>query len=184
MAWGISQDGDGCFCLKDFLLLFWHFVALWLPDYPQTARFLDSKKRAFILERLSSAAPSGKKGEWDFGSLKVLFSDPTLNAFGLYWLCHGIGGFGVGYALPTVIYQLGFTTTTISQLMNIVSIHFSPKMTEWLTLLVAALYLLFPIFEYHGLHAAQKVDQTLDNRSRKYESRYLIVPTLALLTNI
>ncbi|KAL4959221.1 major facilitator superfamily domain-containing protein [Aspergillus stella-maris] len=32
---------------------------------------------------------------------------------------HGIGGFGVNYALPTVIYKLGFTTTANSQLINI-----------------------------------------------------------------
>jgi hypothetical protein len=138
------------FLLEGLSAIILAFVALWLPDYPQTARFLDSKKRAFILERLSSAAPSGKKGEWDFGSLKVLFSDPTLYTFGLYWLCHGIGGFGVGYDLPTVIYQLGFTTTSLSQLMNIVSIHFSPKTTEWLTLLVAALYLLFLFLNIMG----------------------------------
>jgi MFS family permease len=43
------------------------FVA---PDYPQTARFLNSQEHAFILTCLSSAAPSSKKGEWDFGSLK------------------------------------------------------------------------------------------------------------------
>ncbi|TVY94254.1 MFS transporter [Lachnellula willkommii] len=106
------------FLLEGLPAMILAFIALWLPDYPQTARFLDNKEREFILERLSSAAPSGNKGEWDFGSLKVLFSDPTLYTFGLYWLCHGIGGFGVGYALPTVIYQLGFTTTSLSQLMN------------------------------------------------------------------
>lgn len=97
-------------------------VALFgLPDYPQTARFLSSEERAFILNRLSSTAPSGVKGHWDFSGLKVLFSDPTLYTFAIYWIAHGIGGFGVGYALPTVIYQLGFTTTSLSQLMNMVS---------------------------------------------------------------
>lgn len=97
-------------------------VALFgLPDYPQTARFLTPEERSFILKRLSDSAPSGEKGHWDFHSLKVLFSDPTVYTFAIYWIGHGIGGFGVGYALPTVIYQLGFTTTSLSQLMNIVS---------------------------------------------------------------
>ena len=92
-----------------------------LPDYPETARMLNDKERVFLLQRLSSVAPSGKTGNWDFRSLKVLFSDPTTYTFSTYWIGHGIGGFGVGYALPTVIYQLGFTTTSLSQLMNIVS---------------------------------------------------------------
>ncbi|KAH8812169.1 retrograde regulation protein 2 [Xylogone sp. PMI_703] len=100
------------------IILAW--VALFgLPDYPQTARFLDAEERAFILQRLPAAAPSGEKGSWDFNTLRVLFKDPTTYTFATYWIGHGIGGFGVNYALPTVIYQLGFTTTSLSQLMNI-----------------------------------------------------------------
>lgn len=103
-------------------------VALFgLPDYPETARTLTQDERNFILQRLSSTAPSGKTGNWDFKTLKTLFSDPTVYTFSIYWLAHGIGGFGVGYALPTVIYQLGFTTTSLSQLMNIVSRKDSPS---------------------------------------------------------
>jgi len=109
------------FLLEGLPALILAFVALFrLPDYPQTARMLNENERAFILKRLSSAAPSGEKGHWDYATLKVLFSDPTLYTFAIYWIAHGIGGFGVGYALPTVIYQLGFTTTSLSQLMNIV----------------------------------------------------------------
>lgn len=97
-------------------------VALFgLPDYPETARMLTEEERTFILQRLSSTAPSGKTGNWDFKTLGVLFKDPTVYTFSIYWLAHGIGGFGVSYALPTVISQLGFTTTSLSQLMNIVS---------------------------------------------------------------
>lgn len=92
-----------------------------LPDYPQTARMLTPDERTFILQRLSSSALSGEKGNWDIQSLKVLLKNPTVYNFSIYWIGHGIGGFGVGYALPTVIYQLGFTTTSLSQLMNIVS---------------------------------------------------------------
>jgi MFS family permease len=91
-----------------------------LPDYPETARILTLEERTFILQRLSSSAPSGQKGNWDWKSLGALFKDPTVYTFSIYWIAHGIGGFGVGYALPTVIYQLGFTTTSLSQLMNIV----------------------------------------------------------------
>jgi len=92
-----------------------------LPDYPQTARMLSQKERDFILHRLASTAPSGTQGHWDFKTLKVYFSDPTAYTFIIYWRCHGIGGFGITYSLPTVIYQLGFTTTSLSQLMNMVT---------------------------------------------------------------
>ncbi|KAI1097833.1 major facilitator superfamily domain-containing protein [Jackrogersella minutella] len=95
-------------------------LALWLPDYPETARMLTEKERAFLQDRLGEAAPTGRKGYWDFNSLRKLVRDPTFYTFSIYWICHGIGGFGVQTALPTVIYELGFTTTSNSQLMNIV----------------------------------------------------------------
>jgi MFS family permease len=109
------------FLLEGLPAIILSVVALFgLPDYPQTAKMLNEDERRFILDRLSSTAPSGASGNWDFKTLKVLFSDPTLYTFAVYWIAHGIGGFGVSYALPTVIYQLGFTTTSLSQLMNIV----------------------------------------------------------------
>ncbi len=93
-----------------------------LPDYPQTAKMLADDERKIILRRLAATAPSGDSGNWDWKTLKVLFTDPTVYTFAVYWVAHGIGGFGITYALPTVIYQLGFTTTSLSQLMNIVCI--------------------------------------------------------------
>ncbi|KAI1447252.1 MFS general substrate transporter [Annulohypoxylon stygium] len=83
-------------------------VALWLPDYPETARMLTDKERVILQDRLSKSAPTGRKGHWDFESLRKLLKDPTFYTFSVYWICHGIGGFGVGTALPTN-----------SQLMNI-----------------------------------------------------------------
>ena len=100
------------------------FVALWgVPDYPESAKMLTEEERAFLRDRLAMTAPKGGKGNWDYASLKILVRDPTFYFFNLFWFCHGIGGFGVGYALPTVIYDLGFTTTANSQLMNIVSLR-------------------------------------------------------------
>jgi MFS family permease len=109
------------FLLEGLPAIILSVVALFgLPDYPQSTTLLTEEERAFVLLRLSSAAPSGAKGQLDFASLRTLFSDPTLYTFAIYWIAHGIGGFGVSYALPTVIYELGFTTTSLSQLMNIV----------------------------------------------------------------
>jgi sugar phosphate permease len=96
-------------------------VALFgLPDYPETAKMLTDKERLYLATRLSATAPKGKTHKYDWGTLKTLFTDPTFYTFSTYWVCHGIGGFGIGYALPTVVYELGFTTTSKSQLMNIV----------------------------------------------------------------
>ncbi|KAI9046060.1 MFS general substrate transporter [Aspergillus affinis] len=92
---------------------------LGLPDYPETARMLSEEERKYLTGRLSDSAPSGKDKSWDWQAIRDLFSSPTVYTFSVYWIGHGIGGFGVNYALPTVIYELGFTTTAYSQLMNI-----------------------------------------------------------------
>ncbi|KAL4808609.1 major facilitator superfamily domain-containing protein [Aspergillus unguis] len=108
------------FILEGIPAILLAFVALFgLPDYPETARMLTPEERAYVAQRLAKTAPSGKDRSWSWKDLKQLFSSPTVYTFGTYWIGHGIGGFGVNYALPTVIYDLGFTTTANSQLMNI-----------------------------------------------------------------
>ncbi|VUC29734.1 unnamed protein product [Clonostachys rosea] len=107
------------FLLEGLPAILLSFVALWkLPNYPETAKLLNEEERKYATTRLVKTAPQGKKGNWDYKSLLVLVKDPTFYTFSLFWICHGIGGFGVGVALPTVIYDLGFTTTANTQLMN------------------------------------------------------------------
>lgn len=131
LAYAISfMDGLGglagwrwLFIIEGLPAIVLAFVALFgLPDYPETSRLLTEVERRYARTRLDKTAPTGKKGHWDWNSLGRLVRDPTFYTFSMFWICHGIGGFGVGYALPTVIYQLGFTTTAKSQLMNIVSL--------------------------------------------------------------
>ncbi|OHW98871.1 high-affinity nicotinic acid transporter [Colletotrichum incanum] len=107
------------FILEGLPAIILAFFAFWLPDYPESAKILNEEERLCFKERLATTAPKGE-AHWDFGSLKLMAKDPTFYTFSLYWICHGIGGFGVGFALPTIIYQPGFTTTAYSQLMNIV----------------------------------------------------------------
>lgn len=108
------------FLLEGLPAILLAFVAFGLPDYPATAKMLTEEERVFLTQRLRKGAPKGTS-HWDWPSLKIMAKNPTLYTFSLYWICHGIGGFGIGVALPTVIYQLGFTTTAKSQLMNMVS---------------------------------------------------------------
>jgi len=128
LAFGISyMDGLGrlsgwrwLFLLEGLPAIVLSVVALFgLPDYPETAKMLTEDERIAVTQRLAGTAPRGNQGHWDYATLRKLFRDPTVYTFNTYWLAHGIGGFGISYALPTVIYQLGFTTTAKSQLMNI-----------------------------------------------------------------
>ncbi|KAH7080065.1 major facilitator superfamily domain-containing protein [Paraphoma chrysanthemicola] len=107
------------FLLEGLPAILLAFVAFRLPDYPESAKMLTQEERLYMAKRLAGNVPKGNTTHWDWSSLKVMAKDTTLYTFSLYWICHGIGGFGIGFALPTVIYQLGFTTTANSQLMNI-----------------------------------------------------------------
>ncbi|KAK0462575.1 high-affinity nicotinic acid transporter [Desarmillaria tabescens] len=89
-----------------------------LPDFPQTATFLTERERATVIDRLSRDAPSKEGKTWDKGEVWRLFADPTFWTFSAVWFCHAVGGFGLSYVLPTVIYELGFTTTALSNVLS------------------------------------------------------------------
>ncbi len=73
------------FLLEGFPAIQLLAVALFgLPDYPKTTRILTKQERIFIVQRLSSKAPSGDAGHWNFATTKTLFSDPTTYTFAIY----------------------------------------------------------------------------------------------------
>ena len=83
-------------------------ATLWiLPDYPQTAKFLTEREKSIIVNRLSSHAPSKFDRTWNVKQVLRLLVDPTFWTFSAAWFCHAVGGFGLSYVLPTVIFQLG-----------------------------------------------------------------------------
>ncbi|KAG7446707.1 MFS general substrate transporter [Guyanagaster necrorhizus] len=89
-----------------------------LPDFPQTAKFLTEHERSTIIDRLSKDAPTKEGKTWDREEVLRLLVDPTFWTFSAVWFCHAVGGFGLSYVLPTVIYELGFTTTALSNVLS------------------------------------------------------------------
>jgi hypothetical protein len=86
-----------------------------LPDYPQTAKFLSERERDAIINRLSEDAPTKASKTWDSDQVRRLLTDPTFYTFNFVWLCHAIGGLGLTYVLPTVIFQLGMYSSWLPQ---------------------------------------------------------------------
>lgn len=58
---------------------------------------------------------------FNLDQVKTLFRDPTFIPFLMIWITHGIGGWGITFVLPTVIYELGISNTAISQVMTMAS---------------------------------------------------------------
>lgn len=88
---------------------------------PETAAFLSGEEKEAIIADLPSQAPSMESKTFDLGQIKAMFKNPTFVPFLVIWITHGIGGFGITFVLPTVIYELGISDTAISQLMTMVS---------------------------------------------------------------
>lgn len=92
-----------------------------LPNFPDAkAKFLSDGEKQTIIDALPKTQPKAGAKTWNSEQVKALFKDPTFPTFMLIWVCHAIGGWGVGTVLPTVIYELGLTDTAVAQLMTMV----------------------------------------------------------------
>lgn len=78
-----------------------------LPDYPETAKFLEPHEKLAVTSRLSENAPTKSSKTWDPQQVIKLVIDPTFWTFNFAWIFHAVGGFGLSYVLPTVIFDLG-----------------------------------------------------------------------------
>ncbi|KAF8580945.1 MFS general substrate transporter [Ramaria rubella] len=89
-----------------------------LPDFPETAKFLNEKERALVTSRLSEYAPKKNTHTWSTAEAWALLLDPTFYSFNLAWLFHAVGGFGLALVLPTVIFDLGFESSAMSNVLS------------------------------------------------------------------
>ncbi|KAK0386856.1 hypothetical protein NLU13_5169 [Sarocladium strictum] len=94
------------------------YTFFFLPNYPQTVKFLTEPERAAILADLPEQAPTMLSKTFNMDQVKSLLRDPTFLPFLFIWITHGIGGWGISFVLPTVIYELGISDTAISQVMT------------------------------------------------------------------
>ncbi|KAL2418245.1 hypothetical protein ABEF95_005969 [Exophiala dermatitidis] len=109
---------------------------LFLTDYPQTAKFITEEERQVILDTLPKGAPSMHDKAWDGKAVKKMLRDPTFWGFLALWVSQNIGGYGVVYVYPTVVYEMGFTGTTTTQLLTM-----PPYGLAWTVLLFFNLFI-------------------------------------------
>ncbi|ORY02570.1 major facilitator superfamily domain-containing protein [Clohesyomyces aquaticus] len=96
------------------------YTWFYLPNFPETVKFLTEVERGVILEDLPKQAPTMHAETLNLDQVKSLFKSPTFVSFLMIWILHGIGGWGISFVLPTVIYELGISGTAISQIMTMV----------------------------------------------------------------
>ncbi|KAI0126839.1 major facilitator superfamily domain-containing protein [Xylariales sp. AK1849] len=86
-------------------------VAVWflLPNFPETARWLTDKEKAFIQARLPPNAPRAAEQNFKFSEIVSSLKDIRLWLFTLIWAFFTVGTSGVRFYQSTVISNLGFT---------------------------------------------------------------------------
>lgn len=55
---------------------------------------------------------------FSWAQAKALLKSSSFIPFTLIWITHGIGGWGISFILPSVIYELGMSNTAIAQVMT------------------------------------------------------------------
>ncbi|EXF75166.1 high-affinity nicotinic acid transporter [Colletotrichum fioriniae PJ7] len=150
------------------------YTFFFLPNYPETVDFLTDSEREAILSDLPEQAPTMKSKTINLQQVKDLFSDPTFIPFLMIWITHGIGGWGISFVLPTVIYELGISNTAISQVMTM-----PPFTLVFVILLTLAFFVhtkrLSPWVAGLGLEAAQIVCYVLLITVKHPIAKYIFV---------
>ncbi|KXS17392.1 MFS general substrate transporter [Gonapodya prolifera JEL478] len=89
-----------------------------LPDYPQTAKFLSEDEKRIVIGRLPPSAPSVVAKTMEFKEILDTFRDWRMYTFGLALMMHLCTTYAIAYFMPTVIKEMGFSSTT-AQLLTI-----------------------------------------------------------------
>ncbi|KXT07196.1 hypothetical protein AC578_2470 [Pseudocercospora eumusae] len=93
-------------------------IAIWvcLPDFPDTAKWLSDKEKAFVKARLPANAPLAEELNFRWSEIKASLKDIRLWMFTLIWATQTVGTNGTRFYQSTVIANLGFTR---AQLLNL-----------------------------------------------------------------
>ncbi|KAK0702986.1 major facilitator superfamily domain-containing protein [Lasiosphaeria miniovina] len=95
------------------------FVFFFLPDFPDDAKWMMDREKAFVQARLPINSPRNAEMDFNWREFIDTLKDKKLWLFLLCWAFYTIGVTGLLFYQPTVIANLGFTTLAQSQLLNI-----------------------------------------------------------------
>lgn len=94
------------------------FTLFYLPNFIEDAKFLTEEEKDLLKSTLPESSPTKSEANFSWLQFKELLNSPTFYTYALIWLFQGIGGWGISFVLPTIIYLLGFTDTAKTQLMT------------------------------------------------------------------
>lgn len=94
------------------------FTYIWLPNYPENTNILTKPEQEAVVANRPETQASPKDKAWDFQQVKRLLKDWSTYTFLLIFFCHPLAAGGVETVLPTVVFDLGMTGSTKTQLLT------------------------------------------------------------------
>nr|QFR37159.1 MFS transporter [Cyberlindnera americana] len=111
-AWQWIFIIQGSFTMGLAFLLF--FI---IPDFPESARFLNDNEREFIKRKLElNSVSSGYEEKFNWRDVAhAFFHDPLFLITAFAYFCLIIPSYGYAYFAPTIINQMGYTAVAANQ---------------------------------------------------------------------
>ncbi|OCF32499.1 hypothetical protein I317_06825 [Kwoniella heveanensis CBS 569] len=91
----------------------------WMPDFPEDCKWLTPEEQQWIVGRLPAGSSRANDRNFDVQELKDAFKSLTNLTFATMVVIYNTGALGMTFWLPTIIANLGFSTTASAQLLNI-----------------------------------------------------------------
>ncbi|KAF5589555.1 nicotinamide mononucleotide permease [Fusarium pseudocircinatum] len=97
-------------------------IAIWsywmIPDWPETAKFLNDDERALLVDRLAADKKDTHMNTWDKRTAKRIFSDVKIYLGILMYMGIVTTSYSGSFFTPTILKQLGWTSIR-AQIMSI-----------------------------------------------------------------
>ncbi|KAI7762942.1 hypothetical protein LZL87_013433 [Fusarium oxysporum] len=97
-------------------------IAIWsywmIPDWPETAKFLNDDERALLVDRLAADKKDTHMNMWDKRTAKRIFSDVKIYLGILMYMGIVTTSYSGSFFTPTILRQLGWTSIR-AQIMSI-----------------------------------------------------------------
>nr|RBQ97623.1 hypothetical protein FVER53263_00125 [Fusarium verticillioides] len=97
-------------------------IAIWsywmVPDWPETAKFLNDDERALLVDRLAADKKDTHMNTWDKRTAKRIFSDVKIYLGILMYMGIVTTSYSGSFFTPTILKQLGWTSIR-AQIMSI-----------------------------------------------------------------
>lgn len=93
-------------------------VWIWMPNYPNDAKFLNDEERTLAVARMGPFAPSANDKHFDKNVAKATLLEPLFWVFAIqyFFMTNSLNAFG--YFAPTIVANLNFTGYT-AQLLTV-----------------------------------------------------------------